>query len=36
MAAFPVDMLSILAQALYNRQLLSVKMPLENDIDIVR
>jgi hypothetical protein len=36
MAAFPVDMLPILVKALYNQQLSSVKMPLENDIDIVR
>jgi hypothetical protein len=35
-AALPVGMLPILAQALYNQQLSPVKMPLENDIDIVR
>jgi len=36
MATFLVDILPIVAQALYNQQLSSVKMPLENDIDIVR
>lgn len=36
MAAFSVDVLPIMAQTLYNQQLSSVKMPLENDIDIVR